>query len=162
MKLYEINDLIEKTIAEGVDRETGEISEELSARLDELGIERIEKIRHVMLYLKGEEAEAAAIQSVIDGLKKRKQVHDAHASWLRQYLERNTSEGDDVNDPRGRVYWKQSPGRVELTGTIDEVDPLYVKVEVVRTLDKVNAKTALKKGPVKGLKLAKPKLFTIE
>jgi len=176
MNLFEINDAIERIMAESVDRETGEISEEAAATLDDLEIAKTDKLVNCMLYMKGELAEAAGVKSVIDQLTKRMRVHENRAKWIERWMEKNTDESVDIKDPRGRIYYKESPGKVELDPPDMQpayfktsIDPRFVSERTEVVLDKQAALAELramvkrKEEPkLKGLRLAKPKTFKVE
>lgn len=152
--LYEIVDQIEVICAQLVDHETGVPTEEASAALDDLAIEKNEKVLNVARYILGEEAEAAMVQQQVDRLKQRKERHVARAKWLRGYLEGNLQPGTEkYRDAVATVGWRKSEA-VEVVDA-DAVPADYLRIIPARTeVDKVAAKARMRQGKaVPGLEL---------
>ena len=85
MKLYEINDAIEKLIADSIDTETGEINLDFDA-LDELRLERDAKIENMALFVKNKSADAKALDDEIKALTARKKAAQNAAERCMDYL----------------------------------------------------------------------------
>ena len=83
MKLYEINEAIEAC----VDKETGEIIDE--AELDNLQMERQEKIHNIAAWIVNLDADAKAYKERADHFTAKKKAAENKAASLRRYLEGN-------------------------------------------------------------------------
>jgi hypothetical protein len=101
MTLYEIN----AAIMGCVDDETGEIID--FEQLDELQMEREEKLESIALYIKGLEAEAEAIGREREALSKRKAVKENKAKRLREYLAYNL-DGQPFETARVALSFRKS------------------------------------------------------
>ena len=108
MKLFEIDDKIEALLNQGLDEETGEISEECLEELAALEEAKDSKCLAVAAYLRGEEAEANAVQAVIEGLKRRQERHKNRAAGLKNYLEMHADPGKNLSDARVEIKWRKS------------------------------------------------------
>lgn len=157
MKLWEVSDKVEVILAECVDRETGEIEPEAEKQLDDLQLERRKLIFEIARYIKGEHAEALAILNEADKLVKRAKSHQSRARWLEGYLEKHVYTTEKYEDPTVKVHWKQSTAvKLEWPTETDHahVDPYYVKVKEVRSVDKAKALPVLREGTrIRGLVL---------
>ena len=88
MKLYEINQQLERLLEldteRMVDTETGEI---LTAEdIDQLKMDRVEKIEGCLVVYKNKMAETAAIEEEIKRLTERKATLKNKAQWLKGYV----------------------------------------------------------------------------
>lgn len=108
MRLFDIADEIERTLAAGADPETGEITEETLTTLDALEGERDAKALDVAAYLKGEIAEAIAVEHIIEGLERRAQTHRNRAESLRGYLQKFCERDAKLEDARSVISWRKS------------------------------------------------------
>lgn len=89
MTLYEINQEIEAAIAamfEEVNEETGEVKPGTVELLEQLNIERDEKIETLGIYIKNLTAEAAAIKAEEKKLKERRDKKENKIARLKSYL----------------------------------------------------------------------------
>ena len=111
MKLYEIDDAIQRAILDGVDRETGEMSEVTFENLGKLQMEFNDKALAVLAYAKGELAEADAIRAYGDSIKEKAQAHydraDSHerrAKGLLGYIDGlYPKDAAKIEDARGSL-----------------------------------------------------------
>ena len=143
MKLAEVDLEIERIITEEIDRETGELSSEVEARLDALTMER----DRIMLYLArviiGEECEATAVEQHAKRLADRVRIHRNHADRLRAFVETRLEPGKKLSDDFAQIGWRRSES-VEVS-----VDALELPLEYCRTTyapAKAEIKEALKRG----------------
>ena len=111
MNLWEIAEEIERTFAQAVDPETGEINEEYMAKLDALEMDRDRKIENVACFIKNLRADAAAIKAEKDALQKRQKAAESKAESLTRYLS-NFLNGEKYASPRAAITWRRST-RVE-------------------------------------------------
>ena len=113
MKLYEIADEIELILSREVDFETGEVTDETLAKLEELEMARDEKALAVAAYLKGELSEADAVMREVEILKKRADGHKKRAARLVGYLEQYIpAESEPLSDARSQISWRKNPPSV--------------------------------------------------
>lgn len=85
MTLYEINEQIQKAIELGFDPETGEILDE--SALEQLQLDRDEKIENICLFIKDLKAEAAALDAEKKNLDARATVAKRKSDSLSRYLQ---------------------------------------------------------------------------
>lgn len=85
MTLYEINEQIIKAIELGFDPETGEILDE--SALEQLQLDRDEKIENICLFIKDLKAEAAALDAEKKNLDARASVAKKKSDSLSRYLQ---------------------------------------------------------------------------
>lgn len=85
MTLYEINEQIQKAIELGFDPETGEILDE--SALEQLQLDRDEKIENICLFIKDLKAEAAALDAEKKNLDARASVAKKKSDSLSRYLQ---------------------------------------------------------------------------
>jgi hypothetical protein len=89
MKLYEINNEIDKAIEEmmaNVDEATGEVRQEDLDKLNDLQLARGEKLENIGCYIKNLKAESKAIKDEADALTKRKKSLDNQIKGLESYV----------------------------------------------------------------------------
>ena len=129
MRLFEIVDGVQNLLELSVDRETGEISEEGLAALDELELTLDEKLTNTALYLKGVEAERDAVAKAAKELSDRAKIHTRQADRLREYLRSNMERvgHEGLSDPRVKLGWRSSTAVVVDAGASLPVELLCVK-----------------------------------
>ena len=152
MRLFEIVDGVQNLLELSVDRETGEISEEGLAALDELELTLDEKLTNTALYLKGVEAERDAVAKAAKELADRAKIHTRQADRLRKYLADNMERAghEGLSDPRVKLGWRSSTAVVVDAGASLPVELLCVKT----TPDKKAIGDLLKAGTeVEGCRL---------
>jgi len=143
LKLYEID----KGISDCFDDETGEILDE--KRLDELTMERGEKIENVVLYIKDLRAEADALRKEEQTLAKRRRTAEHKAESLKTWVFM-ALEGDRFKTSRCSVSYRHS--RAVEVPDIMKLSPDYVDYEP--HAKKRDIKRALENGwPVDGAQL---------
>ena len=129
MTLFEINEQIQKAIELGFDHETGEILD--ACALEQLQIDRDEKIENICLYIKDLTAEAKALADEAKALSERKERSAKKAESLKNYLQAML-DGQK---------WKSSKAAVSYRKT-QSVEFLRIKKEA----DKTAIKEVLKAG----------------
>jgi len=164
VKLYEIRDEIERTILDGIDPETGEISEDLEQRLAALNLDLREKAINVACYCKGLEAEADATAAIGDAIRKQAAPHDQRAKSLRNQAERLREYmqheleavgrvGEKISDPRAVLSWHKSSS-VEVVAGADVQPDCYLLPPRPREVSKKALADAMKLRHVSELRLA--------
>jgi hypothetical protein len=129
MRLFEIVDGVQNLLELSVDRDTGEISEEGLAALDELELTLDEKLTNTALFLKGVEAERDAVKQAAQELSDRAKIHTRQADRLREYLRSNMERvgHEGLSDPRVKLSWRTSTA-VVVDATVNSLpDGLIVK-----------------------------------
>ena len=99
--LYEINN----AILECCDMETGEILD--CERLEQLQLEKEQKIEGVALYIKNLDAEAAALKAEEAALVERRKAKESKAKRLREYLT-DALNGQKFETARVRLSFRAS------------------------------------------------------
>ena len=151
-QLFEIADAIERLMAEVIDAETGEITDEGLAKLDALEMERDEKALAIAAYQIGILAEAEMVKKQAERLASRAKVLTNQAGRLKQKLTDWLPVGTKLRDDVVQIGWRKSQA-VEIIGDEAEI-PAEYWVEQEPRFDKVKAKTDMKVGiEVPGAKL---------
>lgn len=139
MTLYEINEQIQKAIELGFDPETGEILD--ASALEQLQMDRDEKIENICLYIKDLVAESKALADEAKALSERKERSARKAESLKNYLQAML----------GGQKWKSSKAAVSYRKTqtvvIDDINALkseFLRVKIEP--DKTAIKDVLKAG----------------
>lgn len=99
--LYEID----RAILEVIDLETGEILD--TDRLEQLQLQREQKLEGIALYIKTLAAEAAAIKAEEDALAERRKAKENRAKSLKAYLS-NALAGEKFETARVRLSFRKS------------------------------------------------------
>lgn len=162
MYLYDFDMEIARVFSEAVDRETGEVDDELLAKLDELEMARDHKIEQIACYIKTLKANAAAVKVEKDMLAKRQKAYENKAEGLSRYLSRYLN-GQKFTSARCEVSFRKST-RVEMD---PGVNILSIPSDYLRfkdpELDKTKAAAALKAGEtIEGLHLEESQSMTIK
>lgn len=153
LSLWSIDEKLEALIHEATDRDTGEINEDALNEIDQLEMDKTAKLLGCAAYLKGELAEAAAVQTVADGLLARVRSHEARAARMRKYMLRHLTPGEEVKDARIRLHWTKSSA-VEITD--EKAIPAQFMVQPPRPdsrPDKKAIKAGLKTAGVSGARM---------
>lgn len=146
MRLFEIPEAIEYVLATEVDRETGEITDDTLAKLDELEMKLDEKALAVAAYLKGERAEAAAVKDQADKLAQRARRHANRADRLESYLATHLPEGRELSDATSEIKWRKSTAVDVLD--VDCLPESLVTLKTTSSPDKREIAKLLKAGEV--------------
>ena len=141
---------IDKAMLETFDQETGEILDE--EKLNQLQMDRAQKITNIVHFIKNLEADAEAFKKVMDDFKSRKDSAEKKAESLRKYLE-NYMNGEtfESEDKTAKIAYRKSES-VEVSDIwlIPEEYKKYKEPEA----DKTAIKKAIKEGhEVEGAKL---------
>ena len=144
MTLYEIDQKIEAAIINAVDEETGEITEDF-ALLDELQIEREQKIENSGLYIKNLAAEIESLKAEEKALYERRKSKEKHAEWLKGYLTYSLA-GAKFETPKLALSFRKSV--VVDVADVDKLPEEFKRVKTTVDADKTALKEALKGGAV--------------
>lgn len=137
MNLYEID----KAILDCIDPETGELLDE--AALEDLQMERTQKIKNVALWLKNLNASAAAYKAERDAFDERMKQAQKKAESLKRYLADALGGEKFVTDECAVSFRKSTAINV-----LDEavIPSAYMTEKVTRSPDKTAIKAAIKGG----------------
>lgn len=152
MTLYDIDKAIQTLLDEGfnytVDEETGEITfDDRSAELEQLQINRAEKLEAVALYIKNLDALAEDIKAEEKALKERREAREKKAENLRKYLGNSLTAANEegFETAKVRVSFRKSQAVI-----VDEekLDKAFIKETIKTTYapDKTAIKKAIKEG----------------
>ena len=116
MTLYQINEQIAKAIELGFDPETGEILDE--SALEQLQMDRDEKIENICLYIKDLIAESKALADEAKALTERKERSAKKAESLKNYLQAML-DGQKWKSSKAIVSYRKTQSVV-----VDDMDAL--------------------------------------
>jgi hypothetical protein len=139
-QLFELADEIERLMAEVIDRETGEITDEGLAKLDALEMERDQKALYIAQYMMSTLAEAEMVKKQADRLATRAKVLTNQAGRLKQKLTDWLPVGTKLRDDVVQIGWRRSTA-VEVSNA-DEIPD--VLCNFTRTPDLTKIRVALK------------------
>ena len=146
MKLWEINDALEKLMAEHVDPETGELSAEAEPAIDALFGEREQKVLACTRFFMGLRAEADAVEGQEKAIAKqanrlaeRKRILRNQADRLASYVLGQIGKDETFRDDTFLVDTVANPPRLYVP---DDFDPNTLPDEYVKRTAEV------KKGDV--------------
>lgn len=138
--LYEIEKELAELFSEGINPETGEVSEKFDVdRFNQLSMARDKKLEGICLYIKNSLSEAEQIDKEIERLTKRRNAHRNKAKSLKQFLVDNYF-GIKFETPKAKMYFNQGHDSLKV---IDEAQIPSGYKEHVDTV-KVNTKDLLK------------------
>lgn len=153
MNLFELD----AALYECVDAETGELIDE--DKLNELLMERDEKVENIALWIKNLKAQAVAIKQEEDSLAKRRKVAENKAESLSGYLLRYLN-GSKFETPKVKISYRKSESlEVSETAVIPEE---WYKPQDPK-LDKAGLKKAVKDGlEIEGVELVEKQNIQIK
>lgn len=147
MTLYEIDQQIVKAIELGYDPETGEILD--ASALEQLQIDRDEKIENICLYIKDLTAESKALAEEAKALTERKERSAKKAESLKNYLA-VILNGQKWKSSKAVVSYRKTQAVV--VDDLDSLPPGYLRIK--KEPDKALIKECIKGGgTIKGAHL---------
>ncbi len=176
--LLQIADEFEAAMLRAIDRETGEIIDEVAAaEMEDLSMDLDEKLLNCGRYMIGEQLEMQKIDGLIAHFKATKDRHQRHVEWLLRYMEAHCDQNTKfkLKEVDCHIRWTTSQ-RVEIlmragaipvedSDLLEHVDPKFVRVvksETTYSVDKKAAAPVLKEGGrIKGLKLGNYKKLKV-
>lgn len=138
-QLFKISESIEKVIEEGLDIETGEISEKSSKALEALQMDRLKVIENMALYIKNKQAELSALQEHKDSIEQRIAQRRRSIDWLTRFLGRSVIEGEQFSTPEVELKWTTS-NRLEIDDIVCDPEK-FLKDKVFKKF--LNIKTTI-------------------
>ena len=159
MTLYELTDSMRNFELE-IDEETGEIVN--ADELDELEMERTEKLKNCVRYYKNVKAEADALKAEKAKLANRQKSAEKRAEWIKDYIAMNLN-GEPFapeDDPTIKCGWRKSE-TVECENVFDVPEEFLTYKEPV--LDKTKVRKAINAGEtVSGCRLVEKQNLQIK
>lgn len=107
MNLYNISIEL-RNLADEIDPDTGEMSDDLLVKMDALEMTKVQKIEALSLYMREAEAEADVIAGEINRLETMKQFKLNRAEWIRRYMARSLTHEEKIKTPLCSVYFRRS------------------------------------------------------
>lgn len=142
MKLYEIK----QEILELINDDDFNMDDESNIlKLQDLKIEREEKISNIARYIKSLEAEAEMIKTEAKKQNDRAKSKENKAEWLRKYLSANYIFESPFEDQYCKVSFRKSES-VDVFKGVDELPDIYVRTKITKEPDKTAIKDAIKNG----------------
>lgn len=147
MTLYEINMHLEKVLTEGIswDEETGEILFDEDS-LEQLELDRKEKIEGTALFLKNLLAEADAIKEEKAKLDKRQKQKEKAVERLKEYLAYNLTSVEQSKFETGKVLLSFRKSEAVEISNIELLPKEYIKTVIKEEANKTAIKQAIKDG----------------
>lgn len=143
MTLYEINEQIELLTENLVDEETGEINEEIMEQLDQLQMDREEKLENCGIVMKNLRSEIEAINEEIKALKKRATTKANRHDRIGEYVSQ-TLKGEKLETAKVAFGFLPST-KVDVVDEASVPDE-WCKFKTTREPMKSEIKKALKNG----------------
>lgn len=108
MTIYEIDNAIQEALEAAIDPETGELTDEaLLSDLEELQMERNQKVENIICFIKNLDADAKAIREEEKALAARRKTAERRSDSLRNYLQWALA-GEKFSSARGSVSFRRS------------------------------------------------------
>ena len=147
MTLYEINEQIRNALPQ-IDPETGEVTN--AAELDQLRMDRDEKIENIALVIKNDSALVAAIKAEAEAQAKRAKTLQNRIEWLKGYLasQLTTPDGrEKFQTAKVQIGWRRSSSvEFEDEPAFCLAYPLLCKTKTEIKPDKAAVKKAIEDG----------------
>lgn len=143
MTLWEINEQIEMLTSQLVDEETGEINEDIMEQLEQLDIDKHEKIENCGIVMKSLLAEVDAINEEIKTLKARASAKANRYDRLAEYVKKSLN-GDKFETSKVAFSYRKSD-KVDVVN-VDIVPEEFLKYETKISPMKSLIKKELKSG----------------
>lgn len=147
MTLYEINMHLEKVLTEGIswDEETGEILFDEDS-LEQLELDRKEKIEGTALFLKNLLAEANAINEEKAKLDKRQKQKEKAVERLKEYLAYNLTSAKQSKFETGKVLLSFRKSEAVEISNIELLPKKYIRTVTKEEANRTAIKQAIKDG----------------
>ena len=147
MKLYDINTeihTVQMMLEEWAQEHEGDITDfPLNDNLAGITMDRETKLLSIACVIKDYEADADAMAAEIKKMADRKKSVQSKADSMRQWLERNLTEGEKLHDSRADIGWRKSTV-LDMTCEPESL-PDYLQTVLI-TANKNNIKDCLKRG----------------
>lgn len=143
MNIFEYDKVIADAIEKAIDQETGEvISEDALTGLEQLEMDREQKIENCVMYIKDTAARAKAIKEEVKTLQERARALENKSEATKNYLQ-SALNGEKFESPKCKISYRKSESI--------SIDPdALIPYEYVKRRDPEYDKTALKKAIKEG------------
>lgn len=151
MSLYKIDNELNVAIEmmlDSIDEETGEVDENLAKAVDELQVERRQKLEAIGCYIKNLEAEEAAIKEEMSALKARAESKSRSVERLKEYVANSLLAVNEMKfeSPKVAFSFRKSE-KVEITD-ISKIPTEFLRTKTTVDADKIALKAVMKEGTV--------------
>lgn len=143
MNLYEIDNAIMEAYEASVDPDTGEINEEAYKALNELEMEKSNKIESILLWVKNLNAEAEALKAEKESFDARQRKAEKKAESLKRYVA-GVLNGEKFSTTRVAISWAVSES-VSFEGDIRSLPDICIRQKDPE-INKSELKKLLKAG----------------
>jgi hypothetical protein len=147
LKLYEIDECIEKLNSEieiYASEHEGEIPDNIDAELEQMQLNREQKIGSIARWIRSLNAEYDALSIEYKRLKARRDSIDKRIESVKRFLSGAVGIGNKFKDSVVSIYWKKSE-------SINVIDPDLLPIEFQKITiepNKTAIKEALKSGEI--------------
>jgi hypothetical protein len=149
-KLYEINHQIEDLISANIDPDTGMINPEIQEELEDLGMQREQKILNIAKYVKNLESDA--LQHKEESKRQSEQARKLQnkADYLCGYIRTNMDRNEQYEDAQAFVGYSKKPS-VEIDKFIEDNPKAhfagcFIKEKITYSLNKKELLEAMENG----------------
>ena len=165
MTLYDIERQIEDLLTTGTDEETGEITEDTLAALEQLSIDRDVKYENMICFIKNIAAESEAIKNEERNLSERRKRLDKKAGQIKQLLSNSLLANGlkRFDAPRGSASFRAST-------QVQILDEDALRREAIRTghanwlvcVDPAISKTEIRKDIENGVTVVSAQIVQLQ
>jgi len=146
MNLYEINTQIMDAYDKAIDTETGEILDEsLFSLIDELEMQRDEKIKNLGLWVKNLKSDVNSIDEEIKALQAMKERKKSKVSSIERYIQGNL-QGNKFDGGIVQISFRKTQS--VMVEDIERIPDAFKRVKTTIEADKMALKEALKNGEI--------------
>lgn len=147
MSLYEINKHLEQVLSEGIswDEETGEVLFDEES-IEQLELDRKEKIEGTALFLKNLTAEAAALEAEENTLRARREQKNKTIERLKSYLSYNLTSAEQTKFETGRVLLSFRKSEAVEVRDMELLPKEFIRTKTTEEANKTAIKAAIKSG----------------
>lgn len=141
--LYEINERIDALTEQMIDPETGEVDESIMDQIEQLGMEKKQKIEYIALKIKNLRAEAQSLKAEKESFDKRMKQTQNKAESLERYLG-NILAGEPFSTTKVKITWRKSES-VEIVNA-ENIPDKYMLCRTEMRPQKALIKQAINEG----------------
>jgi hypothetical protein len=151
-KLYEINHQIEDLISANIDPDTGMINPEIQEELEDLEMQREQKILNIAKYVKNLESDALQHKEESKRQSEKARKLQNKADYLCGYIRTNMDRNEQYEDAQASVGYSKIPS-VEIDDNVKH-DPekylsdWYYTLKTTAQIDKKSLLNAIQKGEI--------------
>lgn len=166
IELYKLDEQLEFLnrlilISDEDDQENEELKKEITFQLESLQIQRNDKIKNIIRFIKNRIGLKDRIDLEINRLKKRKNSLENLISWMNSYLKNFLSDGEKWEAVEGRIRWRKSKS-VDITNEA-LIPECYLRIKKVVEPNKILIKEDLEAGAnIPGVALIEKNNMSIE